>query len=107
MTVNEAMRVLAERLESIRLADGRGRMPRQAADLTTELALARIAALTDLVRGSGDWDEASRATARLLLADLAAVSADFRARANELDALLDDALGPAGDRPGAAPPEPR
>lgn len=48
-----------------------------------ELTCARIAALTDLLRADTVWSETTRLTARLLLADLGAVSAQFRATANE------------------------
>jgi hypothetical protein len=59
-----------------------------AAQGQVELACARIAALTELLRRDAAWSDASRLTARLLLADLGAVSAQFRAGANESAAAL-------------------
>ena len=53
-----------------------------------ELSCARIAALTDLLRADTAWTETTRLTARLLLVELGAVSAQFRAGATEsADAL--------------------
>jgi hypothetical protein len=63
-----------------------------AAQGQVELACARIAALTDLLRRDAGWNEASRLTARLLLSDLGAVSAQFRAGANESSAALTQVL---------------
>ena len=58
-----------------------------------ELACARIAALTDLLRADTGWSETTRLTARLLLVELGTVSAQFRAGATESA----DALGRAMD----------
>lgn len=63
-----------------------------AAQGQVELACARIAALTDLLRRDTAWDETSRLTARLLLADLGAVSAQFRAGANQSAAAVTQVL---------------
>ncbi len=59
-----------------------------AASGQVELACARVAALTELLRRGGAWNEATRLTARLLLADLGFVSGQFRAAANESAAEL-------------------
>ena len=63
-----------------------------AAQGQVELACARIAALTELLRRDTAWDETSRLTARLLLTDLGAVSAQFRAGANQSNAALTQVL---------------
>ena len=56
-----------------------------------DLLLARIASLTDAVRGAPP-DETSRLAARLLLADLGLVAAQFRGRANDTASALTRAL---------------
>jgi hypothetical protein len=70
-----------------------------------DLLLARIASLTDALRGAPS-DETSRLAARLLLADLSSVAAQFRGRANDiagalaraLDGLSSDLEKPSGAR---------
>lgn len=57
-----------------------------------ELTLARVASLTDALRGAEPTD-ASRVAARLLLADLADVAAQFRTGIREIS----DALTSAAD----------
>ncbi len=86
------VRELTARLESLALADGLQQAPGQTADAAVDQALARIAALTDLLRRNAVFDDATRLAARLLLTDLAAVSAAFRAHANQFEQLLADAL---------------
>lgn len=56
-----------------------------------DLLLARIASLTDALRGAPS-DETSRLAARLLLADLGLVAAQFRGRANDIAGALTRAL---------------
>ena len=48
-----------------------------------ELLCARIASITELLRADPAWSDATRVAARLLLADVAAVAAQFRADTNE------------------------
>jgi hypothetical protein len=52
-----------------------------------DLLLGRIASLTDALRDAQS-DETARLTARLLLADLALVAAQFRGRANDVAGAL-------------------
>ena len=53
-----------------------------------DVAFARVAALTEILRNDEGWTDTSRLAARLLLADLGAISARFRAEASEAAALL-------------------
>lgn len=56
-----------------------------------DLLLARIASLTEALRDAPS-DETSRLAARLLLADLSSVAAQFRGRANDIAGALTRAL---------------
>jgi hypothetical protein len=56
-----------------------------------DIALARIAALTEALRNADDG-EASRLASRLLLGDLAMVAAYFRARTNDIAVSLSRVL---------------
>ena len=56
-----------------------------------DLLLARIASLTDVLRDAPS-DETSRLAARLLLADLGLVAAQFRGRTNDIAGALTRAV---------------
>ena len=59
-------------------------------DVTLEqvdVLIARIASLTDALRGAAE-DETAQLVARMLISDLSLVAAQFRGRANELVAAL-------------------
>jgi len=56
-----------------------------------DLLLARIASLTEALRDTKS-DETSRLAARLLVADLGLVAAQFRGRANDIAASLTRAI---------------
>jgi len=63
-------------------------------DVTREqvdVLITRIAALTDALRGAAE-DNTAKIASRMLIADLAAVTAQFRGRANELSEVLTRAL---------------
>lgn len=74
---------LAAALERLQLRPAAVQTVQAATQGQVELTCARIAALTDLLRTDTVWSETTRLTARLLLAELGAVSAQFRATANE------------------------
>lgn len=60
--------------------------PKHTSDVTlqqVDILIARIASLTEALRGA-EQDEAAQLASRILLEDLALVVAQFRARANEL-----------------------
>ncbi len=72
----------------------RVRLPSAGAKPTSDVTLeqvdaliARIASLTDALRGAAD-DETAQVASRILIGDLAMVAAQFRGRANELVAAL-------------------
>ena len=85
------MRDLSLVLQQLRLQQADGKSPSDVTQAQVELLLARIAALTDELRGAHP-SETSGATARLLLADLAMAAAQFRGHANELGERLTRAL---------------
>jgi hypothetical protein len=63
---------------------------KHASDVTLEqvdVLLARIASLTEALRGA-EKDETAQLTSRILIGDLAMVTAQFRGRANELVGAL-------------------
>ena len=78
-------------LERLRLHQAGARSPSEVTQAQVELLLARIASLTDTLRGT-EWNDASRAAARLLLADLAMVEAQFRGNANAIGERLTGTL---------------
>jgi hypothetical protein len=78
-------------LERLRLQSAGPRTSPEVAQAQQDLLLARIAALTEAVRGSGRSDVATLAS-RLLLDDLALVIAQFRGEANGIHASLSGAL---------------
>ena len=63
----------------------------QAADAQVEMLCARITLLTDALRDA-EASDAARLAARMLLADLAQVTAQFRGRTNSLRASLEAAV---------------
>ena len=84
--------VLAAALERLQLRPATVETVEAATHGQVELACARIAALTDLLRAETAWSETTRLTARLLLVELGAVSAQFRAGATESAAALTGAM---------------
>jgi uncharacterized protein YPO0396 len=80
----------------------------QAGDAQVEMLCARITLLTEALRDA-EASDAARLAARMLLADLAQVTAQFRARANgirvSLEAAVDDMRAALGtDRPSSDTP---
>lgn len=67
-------------LQQLRLQQPGANSPGEVARAQTDLLLARMAALTDTLRVA-EWNDTSRAGARLLLADLAMVTAQLRSNA--------------------------
>ena len=74
-------------LQQLRLQQPGAKSTSEATQAQIDLLLARIALLTDTLRDA-EWSEPSRAAARLLLADLAMVSAQFRGNANSISERL-------------------
>ena len=78
-------------LQQLRLQLPGAKSPTQAAHAQTDLLLSRIASLSSTLRdaqGASEWNDTSRAAARLLLADLAMVAADIRGNATALNQQL-------------------
>jgi hypothetical protein len=67
------------------------RVPPEIAESQVQLVLARIAALTELLRGA-EPNEPARMAARMALNDLAAVAEQFRGRTNAMRATLAKAI---------------
>ena len=63
----------------------------QAGDAQIEMLCARVALLTEALRDA-EASDAARLAARVLLADLAQVTAQFRGRANSIRATLEAAV---------------
>ena len=82
---------LTQLLERLSVARGGTLTPAQAADDQVEALCARITLLTEALRDV-EPGEAARLASRLLLTDLAQVTALFRARANGIGASLDAAV---------------
>ena len=98
---------LTRLLERLGVERERALTPVAAADAQVERLLARIGLLADALRDAPQNDTATLA-ARLLLADLGQVAAQFRARTNGIRASLEIAreeISAALDAPGA-PPQP-
>ncbi len=74
-------------LQQLRLQPPGAKSPSEVHRAQTDLLLARISSLTDTLRGA-EWNDSSRAAARLLLADLAMVSAQFRGQATAISEKL-------------------
>lgn len=78
-------------LDRFPLERAAGRTVDEAASTHTDLLIARIAALTDALRGA-DPGQTTHLATRLLLSDLSAVAAQFRGRTNAIRAPLTKAL---------------
>ena len=96
---------LTRLLEQLTIERGRAQTGAQASDAQIELLIARIKLLTEALRGAASGD-AARLAARLLVVDLAQVTAQFRGRTNGIRAALESAveemravLGPARATP--------
>ena len=99
---------LTRLLERLGVERGQAQTPAQAGDAQVELLIARITVLTEALRGA-EANEAARLAARMLVADLAQVTAQFRGRTNGIRASLDAAVQEmraalGTDRPAADPP---
>jgi hypothetical protein len=86
-------------LERFPLEDAIGKPRPEATDAHLQLLLARIGALTDAIRASGA-DDSARLAWRLMLNDLAACAAQFRARTNDLRPAVAQALEELRDAVG-------
>jgi hypothetical protein len=82
---------LTRLLEQLTVERGQAQTPAQAGDAQVELLIARITLLTEALRGAEASDTA-RLAARLLVADLAQVTAQFRGRTNGIRAALESAV---------------
>ncbi len=78
-------------LQQLRLQQPGAKSPAEVAQVQTDLLLARMASLTDTLRAA-EWNDTSRAAARLLLADLAMVAAQLRGNATAIGERLDGTL---------------
>lgn len=78
-------------LRRLRLQEAWTQSPSEVTQAQIELLLARIASLTETLRGAAS-DGSSRTAARLLLADLAMVAAQFRGNTNALGKQLTHVL---------------
>ena len=88
MSTTEELTALLERL---RLQSAGLRTTAEVAQVQQDLLLARIASLTEAIRGS-EWNATTRLASRLLVDDLALVIAQFRGEANQMRASLSGAL---------------
>jgi hypothetical protein len=79
-------------LKQLQLQRADGKSPADVTHAQVELLLARIASLTDALRGAPQSGDASQITARLLLADVAMVAAQFRGTTTSLNEQLLRAL---------------
>lgn len=82
---------LAVVLQQLRLQRAEAHSPSEVTQAQVELLLARIASVTDALRGARP-SETSGAATRLLLADIAMATASFRSHANEVGIRLSRAL---------------
>ena len=74
-------------LQQLRLHQAWTQSPSEITQAQVELLLVRIAVLTEALRGA-ESNESSRSATRLLLADVAMVSAQFRGNTNALGERL-------------------
>ena len=74
-------------LQRLRLQQPGAKSPSEVTQAQTELLLTRMSSLTDTLRVA-EWNDTSRAAARLLLADLAMVTAQFRGHATAIGEKL-------------------
>ncbi len=79
-------------LQQLRLQHADRKSPSEVTHAEIELLLARIALLTETLGGAAQSTETFRAAARLLLADVAMVTAHFRGDTNALSERLTRAL---------------
>lgn len=82
-------------LQRLRLQQADAQAPPEITRTQIELLLARVAALTDAIRRATSPNGTSRAAFRLLLADLAMVTAQLRGNTTALDERLTRALDDA------------
>ena len=82
---------LTRLLERFSVEHGRDRTAGQAGDAQVELLVARITLLTEALRHAEATD-ATRLAERMLLADLAQVTAQFRGRTNGIRGALETAI---------------
>jgi DNA anti-recombination protein RmuC len=82
---------LTRLLEQLAIERGQAQTPAQAGEAQVELLAARITLLTEALRGA-EASDAARLAARLLVADLAQLTAQFRARTNGIRASLESAV---------------
>jgi hypothetical protein len=82
---------LTRLLEQLAVERGQAQTGAQASDVQIELLVARIKLLTEALRDAAAGD-AARLAARLLVADLAQVTAQFRGRTNGIRAALESAV---------------
>jgi hypothetical protein len=87
---------LTELLDRFQMERAGGKKLEEVADAQAQVLTARIAALTDLLRGA-EPSEAMALASRILLRDLTAVAAHFRGRANGMRASLAKALAELRD----------
>ena len=98
---------LTQLLERLSVERAGARTSVQAEDAQVEMLCARITLLTDALRDA-EASDAARLAARMMLADLAQVTAQFRGRANgiraSLEAAVHDMRAALGtDRPSSDP----
>ena len=79
-------------LQQLRLQRADGKLPPDVARAQVDLLLARVAALTGALRNGAQPDNQTSASMRLLLADLAMVTAQFRGHTNAVGEQLARAL---------------
>jgi hypothetical protein len=89
-------RELTELLERFPLERTGGRTLEEMTEAQLQLLMARIAALTDMLRGA-EPNDAAHLASRMLLGDLATVAAQFRGRANGTRSSLAKALADLRD----------
>jgi hypothetical protein len=93
---------LTELVERFRPDRAGSKVPHEITESQVQLLLARIAALTEVLR-SAEPGEPARLASRLALNDLAAVADQFRGRTNAMRAALAKALADVRDGPFEAP----
>ena len=99
---------LARLLERLSVERGPAQSPAQAGDVQVDALAARIQLLTEALRDA-EASDAARLAARMMLTDVAQVTAQFRGRANgirhALETAVEEMRAALGDeRPPAEPP---
>jgi hypothetical protein len=97
-TLNE----LTDLLERFRPERAAGKVPAEITEAQIQLLLARIAALTDALRGA-EANEPARLAMRVALNDLGTIADYFRARTNTMRDALAKALADLRDACSEAP----